>query len=360
MGRECPYKICCLIFTSLFLLLGSCSGRIDIPTTVTLVKSKLNEYKIISQDISKLSADPTTIAQLNEQRLKSEGLLNECQIMLEQINAPFVDSEEVLKLYIDVLELKGDYGKIAESLEWYLRKNPDKGDLWVRLGRANLRRGRNYIDEAIMCFRKARNLKLTNESQAQLWESMGDIHWELREFDQAEQAYYKSLNFSDNVWPKVGLAGLSVIRGDMKTGEDKLIEIGKSLQKYDIPTRLRLREALVVFEQLTKQISEEPAQYFAYSHILYRAGRIEDAIAVANYALSLDSSNWKEWNFLGSVYLQYNYIQDAKTAFEMSVKVKEDQPEIRNLLDDIAKFEKTKKEGLSFQKNPGSILLKKE
>ncbi|MCX8065722.1 MAG: tetratricopeptide repeat protein [Candidatus Hydrogenedentes bacterium] len=359
MGRKCTYKVWCLL---LIVLIGnsiSCSHKVDIPTTVTLVKSKLNEYKTLSQNIAESSSAPITHEKIKELRLKAESLLNECEIMLEQIGAPYIDSEEVLKLYLDVTELKGDYGKLVGSLEWYLRKNPEKGDLWVKLGRANLKKGRNYIDKAVFCFKRARTLQLSNECQAQLWEAMGDIHWELREFDQAEQAYYKSLNFSEGIWPKVGLAGLSVARGDMKTAEEKLREMGKSLQRYDVPVRMRLREALLVFDQLTKQIPDDSAHYFAYSHILYRAGRIEDAIAVANYALFLDNTNWQEWNFLGSVYLQYNYTQDAKGAFEMSIKFNENQPELKKVLEDIAKIEKTKKEDFS-KKGSDSILLRKE
>ncbi len=343
----------------LLFILTSCGVGNDIPTTITLVKAKLGEYRSLMEDIQQLSLIPSAQPELQDKAIKASSLLNECQLMLEQIDTPNIELEEGLNLYLDVLELKGDYGKSAECLEGYLRRNPEAGDYWVRLGRANLKKGKNYLEEAVFCLRKARKLQLSNESQALLWKLMGDIHWELREFDQAEQAYHKSLNFGDDVWPKVGLAGLDVARGDMKSAEDSLSSIGRALQKYDVPVRVRLREALLVFEQLTKEIPDSPEQYFAYSHILYRAGRIEDAIAVANYALFLEANNWKEWNFLGSVYLQYGYTDNAKSAFNKSLALESNQPEIKKLIEDIAKIEKAGKEGIG-QKSTEPLILKKE
>ncbi len=335
----------------------SCSRNLDIATTITLVKTKVNDYKNLLHEIQQLNTNPNSQAQVQEKKMKAESLINECEVMLEQIGLPYIKSEEGLKLYLEVLELKGDYGKSAECLEWFLRENPDNGDFWVKLGRVNLKRGRNYLDKAVICLRRARSLKLSNESQALLWETMGDIHWELREFDQAEQAYHKSLNFADNIWPKVGLAGLNVAQGDMKSAEESLSEIGKALQRYDVPVRVRLREALLVFEQLTKQISDISEQYFAYGHILYRAGRIEDAIAVTNHALFLEPSNWKEWNFLGSVYMQFGYFEDAKNAFVKSIEVEPNQPEIKKLIEDITKIDKTKR---TSPKSSQPLILRKD
>ncbi|MGC9055108.1 MAG: tetratricopeptide repeat protein, partial [Candidatus Hydrogenedens sp.] len=141
----------------------------------------------------------------------------------------------------------------------------------------------------------------------------------------------------NDIWSKVGLAGIEVVYGNMKEAEDKLADIGKELQEYDVPVRLRMREALSLFEEQKKNIDEKAETIMAYSHILYRAGRIEDAIATANHALFMNNQNWEGWNFLGSIYLQLGYLKDAEKTFLESLKVNSDQPNLKNIIEELSK-----------------------
>lgn len=306
-------------------------------TTVTLAKNKMNEYYQLQKQIK---STPPSSQQLQELNLKARSLINESQIMLEQINVLDLDLKESVEIYLDVLEIQGNHDVAVEILEKLVRNNIENGDYWVRLGFNHMMKGREYLQEAFRCFEKAVKLKLSEKEKIRLWRSLGDIYWELRQIEPARESYNKASEAGNDIWSKVGLAGIDVVDGNMKKAEDKLVSIGKELQEYDIPVRLRMREALSLFEERKKIINEGAENMMAYSHILYRAGRVEDAIATATHALILNNQHWEGWNFLGSIYLQLGYLKDAEKTFSESLKINSDQPNIKKIIEELSKQEK--------------------
>ncbi|MGC8739282.1 MAG: tetratricopeptide repeat protein [Candidatus Hydrogenedens sp.] len=304
-------------------------------TTITLAKNKINEYYQLQKQIK--NTPPSSSQQLQELNLKARSLINDAQIMLEQIDVLNLDLPEGINTYLDVLEIQGHHDLVVEILQKLVRKNSENGDYWVRLGWNNMKKGNNWLQDAFRCFERAVKLKVSEKEKIRLWKSFGDIYWELRQIEPARESYNKALEIGNDIWSKVGLAGIEVVYGNMKEAEDKLADIGKELQEYDVPVRLRMREALSLFEEQKKNIDEKAETIMAYSHILYRAGRIEDAIATANHALFMNNQNWEGWNFLGSIYLQLGYLKDAEKTFLESLKVNSDQPNLKNIIEELSK-----------------------
>ncbi len=314
-----------------------CSKNVDVATTITLAKNKMNEYYQLQKEIKSI---PPSSPQLQELNLKARSLINDAQIMLEQINVLDLNLQEGIEIYLDLLEIQGNHDLAVEILEKLVRNSPEKGDYWVRLGFNNMKKGREYLQDAFRCCEKAVKLKLSEKEKTRLWRSLGDIYWELRQIEPARESYNKALEAGKDIWSKVGLAGIDVVNGNMKRAEENLVSIGKELQEYDIPVRLRMREALSLFEERKKIINEGAENMMAYSHILYRAGRVEDAIATATHALVLNNQNWEGWNFLGSIYLQLGYLKDAEKTFSESIKINSDQPNIKKIVEELSKQEK--------------------
>ncbi|HOV32245.1 MAG TPA: hypothetical protein PLX23_02630 [Candidatus Hydrogenedens sp.] len=357
MGKTCITRIQNLILISLICCVLNCSKNVDTATTITLAKSKINEYHQIQEQMKSLQQSPNQQNQLQELRIRSQSLINDVRTMLEQINILSLNYPEGISTYLDALELQGNYDLAVEALENLVRKDPTSGDLWVRLGLDNMKKGRNWIETAYRCFEKAAKLKISDNQKLKMWRALGDIYWELRQIEPAKEAYSKALDISSDVWSKVGLAGIDVVYGDMKEAENKLTSLGKGLQEYDVSVRLRMREALALFEQLNKNIDTSSEMFMVYSHILYRAGRIEDAIATANHALFLNASNWEGWNFLGSVNLQFGYLKDVEHAFSESLKYNSEQPSIKQVLEEIAQ---AKNKTTNNTKNSQPLIFKKD
>lgn len=323
-------------------------------TTITLAKNKVNEYHQLQKQIK--STSPSS-QQLQELNLKARSLINDAQIMLEQINVLDLNSQEGIEIYLDVLEIQGNHDVTVEILEKLVRNNIENGDYWVRLGLNNMKKGREYLQEAFRCFEKAVKLKLSEKEKIRLWRSFGDVYWELRQIEPARESYRKALEVGNDIWSKVGLAGIDIVDGNIKEAEEKFISIGKELQEYDIPVRLRMREALSLFEEREKIINEGAENMMAYSHILYRAGRVEDAIATATHALILNNQNWEGWNFLGSIYLQLGYLKDAEKTFSESLKINSDQPNIKKIVEELSKQEKPTSEK---EKSNSPLIFRKD
>lgn len=354
MGTNSVIRIKILV---MFLLLGTlfqCSKSADVATTITLAKNKVNEYYQLQEQIKNM---PTSSSQqLQELNVKARSLINDAQIMLEQIDVVNLDFSEGIDVYLNVLEIQGNHDWVVKILEKLVRKNSDNGDYWVRMGWNNMKKGNEYLQEAFRCFEKAVKLKVSEKEKIRLWSSFGDIYWELRQIEPARESYKKALEIDSDIWSKVGLSGIDVVDGNMKEAEDRLVSIGKDLQQYDVPVRLRMREALSIFEEQKKNIDEKAEMMMAYSHILYRAGRIEDAIATANYALFMNNQNWEGWNFLGSIYLQLGYLKDAEKTFLESLKVNSEQPNVKKIVEELSKSKETSP---TTDKSPQPLIFRK-
>jgi len=317
-----------------FIILG-CLKSGDIATTITLAKAKVGEYHEVQKQIQSLVQNPSAQSRLAELKIKRNSLLSDARNMLEQVNIRNTDIQEGIFVYLDVLELQGDYDLSAEVLEDIVKKHPENGDLWVRLGFNNMKKGENWLKPAFQCFQMAIRKKVSDKEAVRMWRCLGDIYWELHLLESAEESYQKAVAKHSDLWSKVGLSGIDVARGNMSDAEKKLTELGKELQPYDVPVRLRMRESLKIFEETNKNIKDSFDEYMAYSHILYRAGRIEDAIATGTHALFLNDKYWEGWNFLGSIFLQMGYLKDAERALSMSLQQNPDQPNIKKVVDEI-------------------------
>ncbi len=323
-------------------------------TTITLAKNKVNEYLQLQKQIQHT---PTSSSQqLQELNVKARSLINDAQIMLEQIDVVNLGFSEGIDVYLDVLEIQGNHDLVVNILEKHIRKDSENGDYWVRLGWNNMKKGKEWLQEAFRCFERAVKLKVSEKEKIRLWRSFGDIYWELRQIEPARESYNKALEIGNDTWSKVGLAGIDVVDGNMKEAEDRLVSIGKDLQEYDIPVRLRMREAVAIFEEHKKNIEEKAETMMAYSHILYRAGRIEDAIATASHALFMNNQNWEGWNFLGSIYLQLGYLKDAEKTFSESLKINSDQPNVKKIVEELSKAENANPRT---DKNPQPLIFRK-
>lgn len=334
--------------------LFQCSKGADVATTITLAKNKVNEYHQLQKQIK--NTPTSSSQQLQELNLKARSLINDAQIMLEQIDIVNLDVSEGIDLYLDVLEIQSNYDLVVKILEGLVRKHSRNGDYWVRLGWNNMKKGKEWLQDAFSCFEKAVKLKVSEKEKIRLWRSFGDIYWELRQIEPARESYNKALEIGNDIGAKVGLAGIDVVDGNMKEAEDRLVSVGKDLQEYDVFVRLRMREALAVFEEQRKNIDEKAETVMAYSHILYRAGRIEDAIATANHALFMNNQDWEGRNFLGSIYLQLGYLKDAEKIFSESLKINSDQPNIKKVVDELSKTEKASP---PVDNNPQPLIFRK-
>lgn len=126
----------------------------------------------------------------------------------------------------------------------------------------------------------------------------------------------------------IGHAALQVRKGEVVNSSQKLDALGVKAQPYDVETRLMLRQALHDFERRGKWFSDTAENHAAYARLLYRAGRLTDAILAARRSVVLDTAQSEIWNFLASMQLQIGNLEQAKQAYEHSLEANPNQPAI--------------------------------
>ncbi len=145
----------------------------------------------------------------------------------------------------------------------------------------------------------------------------------------AESAYEKTLHLQpEHVGASLGLSVLRVRAGDIVESSARIDGLGVKAQPFDVETRLMLRKALFDFEHRNGWFDDTAPNHAAYARLLYRAGRITDAMLAARRAVSLDSAQFETWNFLAAMQLQLGNAERAVEAYAKSLEVNPDQPHI--------------------------------
>ena len=75
----------------------------------------------------------------------------------------------------------------------------------------------------------------------------------------------------------------------------------------------------------------------AHGKLLYRAGLVPEAGAELKLAATLAASDAAAWNLVAAIYAQLGNREETKAACETSLALNPQQPEIRKLLDSVAK-----------------------
>ncbi len=96
-----------------------------------------------------------------------------------------------------------------------------------------------------------------------------------------------------------------------------------------------MRWALQHFEQRRHVFPDEPKHHAAYGKLLYRAGRLPDALLALRRAASMSKGDTELWNLVAAIASQLGSAAEASAACEASLKINPEQPEIRALVDSM-------------------------
>jgi cytochrome c-type biogenesis protein CcmH/NrfG len=102
-----------------------------------------------------------------------------------------------------------------------------------------------------------------------------------------------------------------------------------------------LRKALLTFERTGGWFEDTAANHAAYAKLLYRAGRITDAVLAARRSVILNEGDYETWNFIAAMQLQVGNLEHAEQAYGHSLTARPDQPEIekqrRQIIDELTR-----------------------
>lgn len=251
---------------------------------------------------------------------------------LTAAGAPSEVSDALLEEYLALLQDLGYHDLWADYLEGELNRpeNPQatQADSWMHLAEARFRTGSFGIEKTHAALQQALALQPDHDGALAL---LGQLHHREGNYDLAEKYYGEALKANtDNVLAAIGNAVLLARKGEVLESSQKLDELGNKAQPYDVETRLMLRQALHDFQRRRGWFADTADNHGAHARLLYRAGRLTDAILASRHATSLDPSQHELWNFLASMQLQLGNLERAKEAYDRSLEANPDQPAIED------------------------------
>ncbi len=131
----------------------------------------------------------------------------------------------------------------------------------------------------------------------------------------------------------IGMAATETAEAKLVEASERLNKLGNAIQAYDVETRYLLRWAMQRFEQDRQVFPDDAAHHAAYGKLLYRAGRLPDALMALRRAATLQGSDTELWNLVAAIAAQLGSAAEVRAAGEASLAINPEQPEIRTLLE---------------------------
>jgi len=258
---------------------------------------------------------------------------------LVQNGAAESENLDLQKQYLDAVLALGYYDLAAAVYEKQLQNTPHDPALLRALGEAWMKVGPYGKEKAFVALQKSAAIAPDNTDTLILLANL--CHRE-GGYEQASQYYEKITAIDpDHVQARLGKAVLEVRSGNIKAASEIMDQIGVAAQPYDIQTRIMLRKALMTFERTGGWFEDTAENHAAYARLLYRAGRITDAVLAARRSVILNESDYETWNFIAAMQLQVGNLEHAEQAYGHSLTAKPDQPEIekqrRQIIDELTR-----------------------
>ena len=228
--------------------------------------------------------------------------------------------------YAETLSSVGYHDLAAREYEALAVDFSDQPDYWLAAADAWMRVGPSGREPA---FDALNHLLSMDEDHIEAHALLARLLHREGLYALAEDAYEKTLQLQqEHVGAVIGLAVLRVRAGDIVESSAQIDALGVKAQPFDVETRLMLRKALFDFEHCGGWLDDTAPNHAAYARLLYRAGRITDALLVSRRSVSLDPAQFETWNFLAAMQLQLGNVERAVEAYAKSLEANANQPNI--------------------------------
>jgi Flp pilus assembly protein TadD len=246
---------------------------------------------------------------------------------MESAGAATTEDKTKRDAYLEILRALGYFDLLAQQYERLTAVAPEDAALWRALGEAWMQAGPVGVAPAFNALKQAVAL---DDNEVEARSLLAHLLHREGLYDQAQSLYEEILlQNPSHVRAQLGRAVLWARSGKIQEASDTMDRLGASAQEYDVETRLMLRKALHDFEGRGGWFEDLPANHAAYARLLYRAGRIMDAMLAAHRAVALAAADYSTWNFIGAMQLQLGNLEQARHAYDKSLEANADQPAVQ-------------------------------
>jgi tetratricopeptide (TPR) repeat protein len=267
---------------------------------------------------------------------RSRELLDEARRAFDALYRTSALSAQAALDYAQVLGEMGDHDLAAKALAETVVREPDRQELWLRLGEAHAELGRPGEAEAVKALRQAMALNTNPALTADAHAVLGGVFAKMGLYDFAREELDKALELKpDHIAARIVRAGLDIRSGQLPSAADSLDAAEPLPLEFHALLRETLEASLADFEGSGRWISDTAENHLAYGKLLVRVERYNDAYWPLQRATKLDAENYVLWNLMGSVLRAMQRYRGAAQAFTRSLEINADQPRTRDALAEL-------------------------
>ena len=275
-------------------------------------------------------------AAFEQHQKKAQEYLKQGRDLYDKAGAAASDDVEILREYGAVLTKSGDYDLAAEALRRATGLAPDDAGLWRELGRALALMGHGWAREAVQALRKSIEIDPGGAEAAGAYAGLGRVYRQEGLYDLARESFEKALGLDPNCLPaKSGRIGSNVQEGAVREAADDLDKLGALPPEYAAQLPNLLSESLTRFQESRRWFADTAENHIAYAKILFRVGRMGDALEAAERSAKLGPGDYAAWNFIGDLSFQLDRRDRAREAYTRSLELKPDQPMTKERLQSL-------------------------
>ena len=252
--------------------------------------------------------------------------------------APASNDPALLREYTAALRARGDHDLAAEALRAAIDRGVEDAAIWRILGESLLEVAPSRYQEGIDALYHSLDLDKGSADAAGTWFALGEYYLGNQMPGEAAKAFAEALALNpEHVPAQLGDAAAKVYAGEIAAAGDIIEAVGRNAQPYDALFRAMIRGALHDFDGAGRVFEDTAVNHYAYARLLYVAARLPEALLAAHRAASLAGDRSEIWNFLGAIQIQSGDYAGARAAYETSLKVNPDQPQVVSTLEQLKK-----------------------
>lgn len=311
------------------------SGALAARATVEEAQQKVAAYRAVLTEMEDAVArqDGASYDALREKSLKT---LAEARKAFEAADAGLSSDPAIVFSYAEVIKLEGDDDLGAEMARDALDRGVESAALWRLYGEMCIATGPSEYARGVEALQKSTTLDGTSPESADAWFSLGRYYLEREMPEPAAKAFASALAARpDHVPAQLGDAAARIYAGDIAGAGAVVEKVGRAAQPHDVLLRAMVRAALFDFELSRREFDDTVENHYAFSRLMYIAGRFPEAVLAAKRAGQLAPTRVDILNFLSAIQIQLGDYAGAIQSCEVSLRAKADQPQIQQTLEQL-------------------------
>lgn len=267
----------------------------------------------------------------------ARAALREACALFQSAGAWDSEDADVLLDYARALRYSGDLDLGAALLAKAAQLVPDDAEVWLRYGRALAVLGNSKAPDAAQALRRTVELAPDAAAGASAYAALARLYDGQGLYALARECAEEAIAIDEFNQS----ARLVLVAGDIRLG--RVREAGDAIDAMSplSPESARempsfLADGLRGLVRSRRAFADTADNHFAYAKLLFRAGRMQEALLAAERAVELKKDDYVMHNLVGSLSGQLGRGERAREAFGRSLELKPDQPRTREALNALA------------------------